>query len=423
MSPPRLPRPLLVLMFALSFVPSSVGGDRTGDRLAEAQALHRKVPVFLGYCVFHPEQFQARGGVQSDLEKLDAAGVRTMVVSVGFGYGSPASPYFRTGPTGYVLAGDDAWLRARQLRRIDELVATIKNCPRTRLITRASDLEPRGDSIGVIVHLIGNNHTLELSDVDEFFRRGVRASHPAYQYHDRWCAGHEGRPAPVITDFGRKVIARMNELGIVVDTAHASDDSALAMIDSSVKPVNDTHTTTRERLPHSRGLRDKTLLRVARSGGVIGVHFADHMVNPDAWRKKYAKAPAQRREWLFHKHVLERTSDPEERIRLRNDAKLREAFYQEHSLPPEPKAEGRAAKISDVADVIDYLVKLAGIDHVGIGGDVNGIDDDQWPEGMDHVGHVPRLTAELLARGYDEPQLRKLWSDNWRRVFARCLPK
>lgn len=395
------------------------------ERLEEARALHRRIPVFLGYCVFHPEQFQAKGGKQCDLDKLDAAGVRTFVTSVGFGYGSPSSPYFQTGPREYLLAGPDEWLLQRQLRRIDELVAAIQKCPRTRLITRAAQLAaaPRDNSIGVIIHLIGNNHTLELGTVDTFFERGVRATHPAFQYHNRWCAGHNGRPAPIITAFGRKVIARMNELGIIIDTAHASDESAEAMIEASVRPVNDSHTTSRDLVPQSRGLRDKTLLRVARSGGVVGVHFADQFLTPDAWHKKYAKRPAQPRQWQYNRYVLEQTSDPEERIRLRNDPEARAKFYRERKLPPDPRVVPvRAATVSHLADVIDYLVKLLGIEHVGLGPDVNGIDDDQWPEGMDHIGQLPRLTAELLRRGYQEEQLRKLLSDNWRRVFAKGLP-
>lgn len=402
--------------------------DRRDELLEEARTLHRRIPVFLGYCVFHPEQFQPKGGKQCDLEKLSAAGVRTFLASVGFGYGSPSSPYFRTGPRDFELAGPDDWLRERQLQRIDELVATIRRCPRTRLITRAGELaaDPKDGSIGVIVHLIGNNHTTDLGTVNTFFQRGVRASHPAFQYHNRWCAGHNGRPAPIMTDFGRKVIARMNELGIVIDTAHASDESAEAMIEASVQPVNDSHTASRDLVPPSRGLRDKTLQRLARSGGVIGVHFADQFLSAEAWRKKYAKLPAHPRQWPFNRWVLAQTRDPDERIRLRNDPAAREKFSRDHQLPPESGLAEvhrmRGATLTDLAQVIDYLVKLVGIDHVGLGPDVNGIDDDAWPEGMDHIGQLPRLTAELLRRGYTEPQLRKLLSDNWRRAFTRCLP-
>ncbi|MCE9604347.1 MAG: dipeptidase [Planctomycetia bacterium] len=403
--------------------------DRTfGARpegLEQAEKLHRAIPVFLGYCVFHPEQFQARGGRQCDLEKLAAAGVRTFIASVGFGYRGPNQPYFQIGPRNYVMAGSDEWLLERQLKRIDELRSAIEACPRTRLITRASELaaRPDDDSIGVIMHLIGNNHTLGVDTVDLFFRRGVRATHPAMQYHNRWCAGYNGMNAPVMTDFGREVVARMNKLGIVIDTGHASDETATALVEASVKPVNDSHTMSRDVSPQSRGLRDETLRRIARSGGVIGVHFADHMLTSEAWRTKYANRGASRREWKYNQYVLDRTRDPDERIRLREDQAARDRFYHDHNLPADPVVLTiRGANVRHLADAVDYLVRLVGIEHVGLGPDVNGIDDDQWPAEMNHIGDLPMLTAELLRRGYDEPQLRKLYSDNLGRVYAACLP-
>ena len=418
-------RDLSVGVAAGSLPASTRSAPLDDDWSKAAVELHRQIPVFLGYCVFHPEQFQASGGKQCDLEKLRAAGVRTFLASVGFGYGAASSPYFRFGPRDYALAGPDDWLLERQLKRIDELVAAIQACPQTRLIRRASELDgDRNDTrIGVLVHLIGNNHTLSLDTVDTFFRRGVRASHPAFQYHNRWCAGLNGREAPIITDFGRQVIGKMNQLGIVIDTAHASDESAEAMVDASSKPVNDSHTSSRDLAPQSRGLRDQTLRRLARSGGVIGVHFADHMLTPEAWRKKYSRRAGQPRFWQYQKWVLEHTTDPDERIRLRNDPAMQAKFYRDRNLPAEPKPEPiRGASLTHLADLVDYLVKLVGIDHVGLGPDVNGIDDDQWPEGLDHIGQLPLLTAELLRRGYREEPLRKLLSDNWRRVFAKGLP-
>lgn len=392
---------------------------RSRDLQAEAADLHRRIPLFLGYLNFAAEQFLATGGRQCDLAKLDAAGVRTMVVSIGFGC------YFQTGPQEFTLAGSDDWLREHQLRRIDEVVATIRRTPRTRLVTRAADLDPSPDgTIGVLVHLTGNNHTTTLADVDTFFAHGVRAVHPAMQYHNRWCAGHKGREAPAITPFGRQVVARMNELGIVIDTAHASDESARAMVETSRTPVNDSHTSSRTRIPECRGLSDDVLRLIARSGGVIGVLFADHMLSSAAWRKKYNLAPRQPRLWAYNRWVLETTVDPDERMRLRKNRTAQDAFYADHKLPPEVAAPTiRGATTADLADLIDYLVRLIGIDHVGLGGDVNGIDDHQWPEGMNHLGELPKLTAELLRRGYDEPQLQKLYADNWRRSFRASLPE
>ncbi|MCE9603656.1 MAG: dipeptidase [Planctomycetia bacterium] len=387
--------------------------------VGEAKALHREIPVFIGYLNFAQEQFRADGGRQCDLTKLDAAGVKTFVASIGFGC------YFQTGPRQYELAGSNDWLLERQLSRIDDVVATIEKCPRTRLIKTTADLVPRAgdDQIGVIVHLTGNNHTTRLDTVDEFFKRGVRATHPAMQYHNNWCAGHEGRAAPALSEFGRQVVARMNELGIAIDTAHASDDTALALAAVSKRPISDSHTTSRDRVPASRGLRDATLKRLASTGGVIGVLFADHMLTSEAWRTKYSQRPVSPRLWEYNKYLLASTSDPDERMKLRRDKQAQEQFYQDRKLPPDVATPTtRAAALGDLADTIDYLIDTVGIDHVGLGTDINGIDADQWPQGIDHMGDLPVLTAELLRRGYSVDRLRKLLSDNGHRAYGACLP-
>jgi membrane dipeptidase len=238
-------------------------------------------------------------------------------------------------------------------------------------------------------------------------------------------------PGPVLTDFGRAVIARMNELGIVLDTAHASEASARAIVEASRKPVIDSHTTSRDLVPSSRGHSDETLKMIAKSGGVVGVHFADHLIAQSAWRTKYSMLEAdglprsgfKPRVWEYNRHLLGLTSDPDERNRLRRDERAQEAYYLARDLSPDPPVPPvRAATVSQLADVTDYLVGVVGIEHVGIGGDVNGIDDHQWPEGMDHLGQLPHLTVELLSRGYKRDALERLFSANWLRVYAACLP-
>jgi membrane dipeptidase len=322
------------------------------------------------------------------------------------------------------------------LKRVDWVAETIRRCPRTRLITRAAELtfKPGDDAIGVIIHMTGNNQILSLEAVDAFFAHGVRATHPAMGYHNRWCSGTEGKPSdPVLTEFGREVIARYNELGVVLDTAHATDASAQAMIRASTKPVIDGHTTSRNLVPQSRGLSDDTLKMIADTGGVVGIHFADHLLTSEVWRQKYARSEsdgvARRRSrprlWEYNKYVLALTQDPEERVRLRKNREAQESFFRERNLSPDPSESTppvRVATLKHMGDAIDYLVNLLGIEHVAVGGDVDGIDDHSWPDGMDHVGELAHLTAELMRRGYKEEALRKFLAENWLRVYRQCLP-
>ena len=80
------------------------------------------------------------------------------------------------------------------------------------------------------------------------------------------------------------------------------------------------------------------------------------------------------------------------------------------------------SRVVDLADTLDYLIKVAGEEHVGLGGDVNGIDWHQWPADKRHVGELPHLTAELRRRRYSERRLRRIYWENWRRVFSEELP-
>jgi membrane dipeptidase len=391
--------------------------------LEQAKDLHRRIPVFMGYLDFTPEQFQPTGGIQCDTEKMDAAGVREVAVSIGYGC------YFATGQKEYVIAGSDEWLLERQLGRIDWVLDTLRKNPRARLVTRASDLarKPGDDSIGVILHLTGNNHTVSLGVVDTFFHRGVRATHPAMPYHNRWCRAMGGMPSPVLNEYGRQVIGRMNELGIALDTAHASDESAQAIIRASTKPCIDSHTTSRNLVPSSRGLLDETLRMLADRGGVAGIHFADHLVTEEANKHKYDRAERKERRpdplWEYNKHVLATIHDPDERVKMRKNREAIERFYREKGITLAPAVPtARVATLKHMGDMVNYLVNLMGIGHVAIGGDVNGITPDSWPVGMDNVGELPHLTAELLRRGYKEDALEKFLSANWRRVYAACLP-
>jgi len=106
-------------------------------------------------------------------------------------------------------------------------------------------------------------------------------------------------------------------------------------------------------------------------------------------------------------------------MHLRKDRDAQGHFYRQHQLPPDPEiSQERIVDITHLSDLVDYLIKLMGVDHVGMGGDVNGIDDHQWPSGMDHIGELPNLTAELLRRGFGEDELEKLLASNWRRVYS-----
>jgi membrane dipeptidase len=397
--------------------------------LDQALALHRRLPVTAAYFEYYgyDSLFKDSGAPQCDLEKLDAAGVRAFGIAVANGGGPTLA--VGPGPQEVRPAGDADWAFERLLRLYDAAMAGVRSCRRVRVIGSAADLTPRPDDEAIYVIPLVTSHLWmrDLGAIDVLFRRGLRISHCA---GETWCRSFgpprvNGRTPPVLSDFGHEAVARMNRLGIVLDMAHMSDESTDAIVAASSRPVIDGHTCSRDLVPACRGHSDATLRRIAERGGVAGIHFADHLFTDRVWKagKYRADAPPCEALWVWHCHLLDDIPDPEQRMALRKDRVAMERFLGGRGLRlPPPASTERIATVADMADMIEHMVKVMGVEHVGLGGDVNGITLDSWPLGMDHVGQLPRLTAELLRRGYVEEDLERLLARNWLRVFRECLP-
>lgn len=406
--------------------------------LESAREIHARVGAAAPYFEYYgyDSLFAESGGAQCDLEKLDDAGIRTFGIAVSNGNRS----YFQIGPNRFDVAGSNDWARQRVLGHFRRTLDEIKTCPRVRVIEKASDLAPDETGIiGVIPLVTGHSYMTDLEVLDEMFALGLRISHCAGNFCTTWNRGIptyevEGKVAPVFTDLGRQLVERMNELGIVIDVAHMSDESTLAVIETSTKPVSDGHTGSRDFVPSSsRGHNDRVLRALADSGGVVGIHFADHIWTEKVWGEKYARVQSSEfdlngsepRLWKYNRRLLETVTDPEERAMKRKDREAQEKFFRDHDLPPDPQPEysgQRLASLEDMADHVEHLVKVCGEDGVGLGGDVNGITADSWPLEMDHVGELPNLSAELLRRDWNQNRLEKFLSKNWLRVWRECLP-
>ncbi len=392
--------------------------------LPEARALHREIPVFVPYIEHYGGVFKPSGQRQCDVEKLDAAGIRVFGAAVGHG---PHALAIGPGEVG-IMAPDDL-LHERLTQKLRKLLDDARECPRARQVLTAADLRPApgDDSLRFFLLATGQRQYRTLADVDFFFRLGLRAAHLA---GDKYLRGifvekADGAPVPVVGEFGRQVLARMNELGIVIDTAHMSDEAVIEVARLTTRPIFDGHTCSRDLVPSSRGLSDAALRAIASTGGCVGIHFADHMLAECVNGTKYPGPGYAGTAGLhaYHRRVLAQAKDPAEIKRLRDDAAGRAQFLRENGFPPiPPPGRERIVAVAHMADHVEYLVKVVGVEHVGLGGDVNGIGDDQWPLGMDHVGQLPSLTAELLRRGWTPEALRKFLSENWRRVFEAGFP-
>ena len=205
-----------------------------------------------------------------------------------------------------------------------------------------------------------------------------------------------------LSPFGREVVAEMNRLGMMVDISHLSDKAAHEVLTLSKAPVIASHSSARHFLTNEpvfeRNMDDELIKALAANGGVIMINFGSSFVTTAAneYRNSYrpaAQAYAQR-------HGL-RPGDP--RI-----ARFEKDYRSKHPFP--------FATVSDVADHVDHVVKLAGIEHVGIGSDYDGV-GDSLPVGLKDVSTYPNLVAELLRRGYGEADIGQFLGANLMRVW------
>ena len=299
------------------------------------------------------------------------------------------------------LPGDfrDSGYARVQLEQFDIARRVIARYPdRLALALSASDIE-RNFKRGRIGSLLGmeGGHAIEnsLGALRSYYELGARYMTLTHNVTLDWAdaaldtARHNG-----LTAFGREVVREMNRLGMLVDLSHVSPAVMGDALDVSEAPVIFSHSSARALTNHPRNVPDQILARLPRNGGVVMVTFVPAFVSPEAaaW-----DAEARR-----HSEHLERTvTDIAERRRLSDEWK---------AAHPQPRAT-----LAQVADHIEHVRKVAGVDHVGIGSDFDGI--DTVPEGLEDVSRFPYLFAELIRRGWNDNDLKKLAGGNLLRAF------
>lgn len=249
-------------------------------------------------------------------------------------------------------------------------------------------------------YAIGN----DISLLQQYYDLGARYITLSHSRNNDICDSSTDRPEHHgLSPFGKKVVAEMNRLGMLIDVSHISDEAFEDVMEVTKAPVIASHSCARALCDHPRNLNDEMLKKLAENGGVIQVCVLSSYVRktaPNPKRESALKALMQK-----SKNFMELSEKEKEDIR-----KERRAI--------DKKYPRRLATVSDVVDHIDHIVRVAGIDHVGIGTDFDG---GAGLNGCYDVSELGNITLELVRRGYTKEQIRKIWAGNFMRVFRKAI--
>jgi len=250
---------------------------------------------------------------------------------------------------------------------------------------------------------VGSN----IASLEEFHGLGARYITLCHSWDNDICDSSTDRRNPEdkgLSDFGREVVAACNRLGIMVDVSHSSDKSFYDILKVTKAPVIASHSSCRALCDNPRNLSDEMLGALRANGGVIQICFVSD----------YLRTPKSNPE---RDKAIQELEDKFGSFQDIKDEAKRKAIWQEIEALEE-KFPGEKATLKDVVDHIDHVVKVAGVDCVGIGTDFDGGGE---VEGCNEVSQMFRITEELLRRGYSEEDIGKIWGGNTMRVFQKVI--
>jgi membrane dipeptidase len=248
---------------------------------------------------------------------------------------------------------------------------------------------------------------LALENLNHFYNRGIRYMTLTHMESSDWCESSSDTTKlsfQGLSDFGREVVKKMNELGIIIDISHASPAAVEEVLEITIDPVIASHSCVHAICDSDRNLTDEQILAIAENGGVIGINFYEGYLSQEF--KDLDDA-------FENEHKAE--IDSVEKLYKETDSWTKEKRKVYAPLTAQIiKLDINAAT---VVDHIDHIVKLVGPGYVGIGSDYDGV--RRIPEGLDDCSMLPNITKELVARGYSEVDIRKILGENFMRVFSQ----
>jgi len=332
---------------------------------------------------------QRTGKGHVDLPRLREAGMR--------------APFFALYvPTYY--KGSEAVRRTLQLR--DAMQSLLDAHPdQIELALSASDVEQIAKTGKIAAVLtIESGHAIDdnLAVLRIYHRLGIRSMTLTHFRNTSWADSSTDKPEHNgLTDFGREVVREMNRIGMIVDISHVSDKTFYDALAVTSKPVIASHSSCRALTDVPRNMTDDMIRALGKNGGVVGINFGAGFLSQK-------EVEAARRNFAARAAV-----DPGLTGRALDEFAMKDYLDTYSMMKP------NLATIQDAVAHIDHVVKLVGVDHVGIGSDWDGI--SSVPAGLEDVSKMPLLTAALLERGYSEQDAKKILSGNFLRVMRQVI--
>jgi membrane dipeptidase len=255
-----------------------------------------------------------------------------------------------------------------------------------------------GHSVEADIHLLRDYYrlgvrymTLSWSNTNEWADSSGDINDPKIQHHNG------------LTDFGKQVVLEMNRLGMMVDISHVADKTFWDAIATTKAPVIASHSSARALVNAPRNMTDDMLKAVAKNGGVVQVNFFNGFIDENFRKAEEAQRPDQ--EAARQKYMAQMKSEGKEVNYIELDRIEREWIAK---IPRPP--------LKSLIDHIDHIAKVAGVDHVGLGSDFDGV-SGATPQGIDSAADLPKITEALLDRGYSAEDIHKILGGNLMRVF------
>ncbi len=386
------------LLAASSVALPAAAQDAADALLQRALRIHRFAPLVDGH---NDLPWEIREKAQGDLTHMNFQGAlpgqhtdvpRLRAGGVGGVFWAAYVPVERIGNGAAAFALEQIGLIKRMTDHSPDLV----------LARTAQEVERIHDD-GKVASLIGieGGHAIEnsLDVLRQFHELGVRYMTLTHSSTIDWAdAATDAERHGGLTAFGEEVVREMNRLGMLVDLSHVSPGTMADAIRVSEAPVIFSHSSARALADHPRNVPDEVLRMMPANGGVVMINFYSGFVEPTAAAQMRTMFDVQRR--FREQHP--------------NDAEAaRRAYAEWRAANPVPRGT-----VATLADHVDHVVKVAGIDHVGLGSDYDGV--TSLPAGMEDVSRFPYLTAELLRRGYSDDDVRKVLGGNVLRAMRRA---